>query len=143
MAALTQRGLIHSIGAIQTRQYKDKTYVSRAVVIEQPRIDQYTGEKLGSNFIKLEATKDDICKSLDGFSVGNKVDVEFALRGSEYDKKDGSGKDVFTHIELRSVTLVASARTAPAPAAAPIPAAPAPAPAPAPSADEYDSELGF
>lgn len=145
MAQLTQRGLIDSIGAIETRQYNDKTFVSRTLTIEQPRFDQYSGEKLGSNFIKFEATKQDICDALNNFQVGNKVDVEFILRGSKYDKKDGSGKDVFTKLEIRSISLAGNAPQQSAPqGASPIPTAqPAPAPAPQSPVSDYDPDLGF
>lgn len=153
--ALTQKGLVDSIGALETRQVNDKTYVSRALVIEQPSFDPYTGEKRNSNFIKFEATKQELCDALGNFPVGSKVEVEFIVRGSKYDKKDGSGKDVFTRLELRAITLAsvstgaqAPAGASPIPAAAPVPAAsPAPAPAPAAPAGapagDYDPDLGF
>lgn len=150
MAQLTQRGLIDTIGAVETRQYKEKTFVSRALIIEQPRYDQYSGEKLGSNYIKFEATKQETCDALNNFQVGNKVDIEFIVRGSKYAKKDGSGDDVFTHLEIREIALAsgspASAGQAPAgvsaiPTAAP--AAPAQPAAPAGANDDYDADLGF
>lgn len=128
--ALTQRGIVYKVGATETRQYKDKTFVSRVLVIEQPSYDPYTGEKRNSNFIKLEATKEDTCKALDNFTAGTKVDVEFIVRGTKYDKKDGSGEDVFTHIELRSIALAGAA-----PAGG--------AQAPAGDSSDYDDSLGF
>ena len=159
MAQLTQRGLVYSVGPTESRQYQDKTFVSRVLILEQPRFDNYTGEKLGSNFIKFEATREETCNLLNNFPAGSKVEVEFIVRGTKYNKKDGSGEDVFTHLEVRNVTLAsgASAQAAPAgasplpaaqpapiPAARPAPApAAAPAPAPAGAADDYDSELGF
>lgn len=147
MAQLIQRGLVDFVGATESRQYKDKTFVTRVLIIEQPRFDQYTGEKLGSNFIKFEATKEETCKALDNFPKGSKVDVEFVARGSKFAKKDGSGDDVFVHLEVRNVTLAGATAAAATPAGAqPLPAA-APAPAPAvaaqPDPGEYDSELGF
>lgn len=151
--ALTTKGLVDSIGAVETRQYKDKTFVSRTIIIEQPSYDPYTGEKRSSNYIKFEATKQETCDSLNNFPVGTKVEVEFIVRGSKYAKKDGSGDDVFTHLELRNITLASASTQAQAPAgASPIPAAsPAPAPAPvaaAPAASQapagdFDPDLGF
>ena len=150
--ALTQRGIVYKVGAIETRQYKDKTFVSRVLIIEQPSYDPYTGEKRNSNFIKLEATKDDTCKALDNFTVGTKVDVEFIVRGTKYDKKDGSGEDVFTHIELRSIAVASGAPAGaqapaganPLPQAAPAaPAAPVAPAAPAGDQSDYDDSLGF
>ena len=151
MAQLIQRGLIDFIGATESRLYKDKTYLTRILIIEQPSFDQYTGEKKNSNYIKFEATREETCKSLDSFQVGNKVDVEFVVRGSKYAKKDGTGDDVFTHLELRSINVVAAKDSQAAPAGAkPLPAAaPAPAPAAAPvpqgaqEQKDYDDELGF
>lgn len=158
--ALTQKGLVDSIGAVETRQYNEKTYVSRSLVIEQPSFDSYTGEKRNSNYIKLEATKQELCDALNNFPVGTKVEVEFIVRGGKYEKKDERGKktgvfDVFNRLELRAIAL-ASASTGvqapaganPIPTAAPIPAAsPAPAqataaPASAPAGD-FDPDLGF
>jgi len=157
--AITQRGLVYMVGQTETRQYNDKTYVSRVLIIEQPSYDPYTGEKRNSNYIKLEATREETCKALDNFPVGTKVDFEFIVRGSLYDKKDGSGKDVFTHVELRSIALASAApaggaQAAPAgastlaqvaaPAAPSAPAAPAPqTPAPAGAQSDYDDSLGF
>lgn len=153
MAQLTQKGLVDFVGKTETRQYKDKTFVSRVIVLEQPRFDAYTGEKLGSNYIKFEATREETCTSLDNFPVGSKVEVEFIVRGSKYAKKDGTGDDVFTRLELRSIALAgasgaasapANSGASPIPAASPVPAASAPAPAQAgPTQDDYDPDLGF
>lgn len=149
MAQLTQKGLVDFVGKTETRQYKDKTFVSRVIVLEQPRFDAYTGEKLGSNYIKFEATREETCTILDNFPVGSKVEVEFIVRGSKYAKKDGSGDDVFTRLELRSITMAGSAPVAQAPSAGakPLPAA-APAPMQSanqtgPTQDDYDPDLGF
>lgn len=148
--ALTQKGMVYSVGATESRQYKDKTFVSRALVIEQPSYDPYTGEKRSSNFIKLEATRDDTCKVLDSFPVGTVVEVEFIVRGSKYAKKDGSGEDVFTRLELKGISRAGGAPVQQQTAnASPIPTAkPAPAPEPSPVPDEqgagdYDADLGF
>lgn len=155
--AITQRGLVYMVGQTETRQYNDKTYVSRVLIVEQPSYDPYTGEKRNSNFIKFEATREETCKALDNFPVGSKVDIEFIVRGTLYDKKDGSGKDVFTHVELRSISLASAApaggaQAAPAgastlaqvaaPAAPSAPAAPA-APAEQAAPSDYDEGLGF
>lgn len=152
MAQLTQKGLVDFVGATESRQYKDKTYVSRVLIIEQPRFDAYTGEKLGSNYIKFEATREETCSALDKYPVGTKVEVEFIIRGSKYAKKDGSGDDVFTHLEMKDITRInaGAGSSAPAAGANPLPAA-APAPAPAPAAQpaapasggDYDPDLGF
>lgn len=150
MAQLTQKGLVDFVGKTETRQYKDKTFVSRVIVLEQPRFDAYTGEKLGSNYIKFEATREETCTSLDNFPVGSKVEVEFIVRGSKYAKKDGSGEDVFTRLELKGISRDGSAPVQQQTAtASPIPTAkPAPAPEPSPvpderGADDYDADLGF
>ena len=159
--ALTQKGLVDFVGATEARQYKEKTYYTRILFLEQPSYDQYTGEKRNSNYIKFEATREEICKSLDNFPVGTKVDVEFIIRGTKFSKKDNSGEDVFTHLEIRNITLAgsnpegqapANSGANPIPTASPLPtptSAPAPAPAPAAPAssgaanDDYDPDLGF
>lgn len=143
--ALTQRGLVFSVGATESRQYKDKTFVSRSLVLEQPSFDQYTGEKRNTNYIKFEATKAETCEALDKFTVGSKVEVEFIVRGSKYAKKDGSGEDVFTRLELRDISFVGNATpSAPAGATPLPPAAPAAPAAPdVPAQSDYDTELGF
>ena len=147
MAQLTQKGLVDFVGATESRQFKDKTFISRVIIIEQPRFDNYTGDKLSSNYLKLEATRDDICAKLDNFPVGTKVEVEFRIRGSKYAKKDGSGNDVFVHLELRdivpagtSVQPSSDAISSPAVISAP---AQASAPAPIPDGGDFDAELGF
>lgn len=149
--ALTQLGLVYKVGPIESRQYKDKTFVSRSLIIKQPRFDSFTGEEQTPNYIKFEATREETCKSLDNFPEGTKVEVEFIARGSLYEKKDNTGEDVFTRLEVRNVILASNrpaAGAAPADAS-PLPAAPAQAPA-APAApskeeagDDYDPDLGF
>ncbi len=143
--ALTQKGLVYSVGTTETRQFKEKTFVSRALILEQQIFDQYTGEKRNSNYIKLEATRPETCASLDNYQVGGKVEVEFIVRGSKYAKKDGSGEDVFTRLELRNISLVSGAApSAPAGAAPLPPAAPAAPSAYAATAQgDYDADLGF
>lgn len=152
MAQLTQRGLVYFVGATESRQYKDKTFVSRVLILEQPRFDNYTGEKLNSNYIKFEATREETCKMLDNFPKGSKVEVEFVVRGTIYQKKDSTGEDVFVHLEVRNIALasgapasgLAPAGASPLPSAQPTaaPAAPAAAAAPADNG-EYDPDLGF
>ncbi len=159
--ALTQKGVVYSIGPTESKQYRDKTYYSRVLILEQPRFDSFTGEKLSSNYIKFEAAREDTCKTLDNFHVGNTVEVEFLAKGAKYSKKDNSGEDVFMHLEIRTIALASSGTqpvqsgAAPIPTAAPVQAAPAPAPqpvaqAPAPAAAQpaanpnaYDPDLGF
>lgn len=149
MAALTQRGLVYKVGRTESRQYKDKTFYSRELILEQPSFDQYTGEKRNSNYISFEATKEDICKALDNYPAGSKVEIEFICRGSLFQKKDNGGEGVFVHLEIRNIAPMGATRSAEAPAGAqPLPAAqPAPAPAAAPTANggngDYDPELGF
>lgn len=146
--ALTQRGIVYKVGNTESRQYKDKTFVSRELILEQPRFDNFTGEKLSSNYISFEATKEDLCKALDNFPQGSKVEVEFICRGSLFQKKDNGGEGVFVHLEIRNIAPMGTthnSQAAPA-GAQPIPSAqPAPAAAPAatPAGDDYDSELGF
>lgn len=149
--ALTQKGLVYSVGITETRQYKEKTFVSRALILEQPIFDQYTGEKRNSNYIKFEATRPETCASLDNYPVGGKIEVEFIVRGSKYAKKDGSGEDVFTRLELRNITFVGSAAPSapagatPLPPVAPAPPAASAAPAAfaAPEQSDFDPDLGF
>lgn len=146
--ALTQRGIVYKVGNTESRQYKDKTFVSRELILEQPRFDNFTGEKLSSNYISFEATKEDTCKALDNFPQGSKVEVEFICRGSLFQKKDNSGEGVFVHLEIRNIApMGATQNSQAAPAGAqPLPSAqpaPAAAPAEAPASDDYDSELGF
>ena len=146
--ALTQRGIVYKVGNTESRQYKDKTFVSRELILEQPRFDNFTGEKLGSNYISFEATKEDICKALDNYPAGSKVEIEFVCRGSLFQKKDNGGEGVFVHLEIRNIapmgamqnSQAAPAGAQPLPSAQPAPAA---APAEAPAGDDYDSELGF
>ena len=146
MANLSQRGLVYKVGQTQERQYKDKIFYSRELILEQPSYDQYTGEKRNSNYISFEATKEDVCKALDNFPEGSKVEVEFICRGSLYQKKDNSGEGVFVHLEIRNIApMGATQSTAPA-GAQPLPSAqptPAPAAAPANAAGDYDPDLGF
>ena len=149
MAQLIQRGLVDYVGPTESRQYKEKTFVSRVLFIEQPRFDQYSGEKLGSNYIKFEATREEICSALDNFPVGSKVDVEFVARGTKYAKKDGSGDDVFLHLEIKNISPAGAAPAAPAGGAKPlsvassIPAAAPAAPQAANPGGDYDPDLGF
>lgn len=157
--ALTQRGIVYKLGKTQTRDYKDRTFYTREIIIEQPSYDPFTGERRNSNFIKFEATREETCDRLSSFPEGTKVEIEFICRGSLYKRKDGSGEDVFTHLEVRDIALASGAPAgsaprgagaipapAPTPASTPAPATAtdaAPAPAPAWTADDFDPDLGF
>ena len=144
MAALSQRGIVYKVGKTEERQYKDKTFYSRELILEQPRFDNFTGEKLGSNYIPFEATKEDACKALDNFSEGSKVEIEFVCRGSIFQKKDGTGEGVFVHLEIRNISPMGATRSTEAPAGAqPLPSAKSSPAAPAGGNGDYDPDLGF
>ncbi len=51
---------------------------------------------------------------LDSLAIGQTVTVHFNLRGTSYEKKDGSGKAWFTNLALWKIDHAAQAAAAPA-----------------------------
>ena len=85
----TITGVIKSIGKTEAMTTKKGTeFRKRDAVIEFDRDTQYPQCR------KVQFTQDR-CDILDGYKVADEVTVYVNLGGREYDKKDGSGKEVF------------------------------------------------
>ncbi len=52
--------------------------------------------------IKMQVTQDR-CEVFDKLNVGDEVTVHFNIRGKQYQKKDGTGHDYFTTLEVWKV----------------------------------------
>ncbi len=73
------RGKIHNISEIQqvTERFRKREFVLE--LAENPRYPQY---------VQFQLTGDR-CENLDGFEVGNEVELEFSLRGREWTSPKG------------------------------------------------------
>jgi hypothetical protein len=144
--ALTIRGRVFRIEAPTTNESNGKSYTRRGLILDCTTYDQFTGEPR-SNFPRVEFSGDKGVAMLDALSVGQIVEVSFALNGVMY-TKEGEEKN-FTSVRGFKVSAVDNQRpTAPAsdpfaPSPTPDPFAPAPAQAPSPStagqADDPDN----
>ena len=140
--ALTIRGRVFKIEDPVTNESNGKTYTRIGLILDCTTFDQLTGEPR-SNFPRVEFNGDKGVEMLSGLSVGQIVEVSFALYGVMYEK-DGEKKN-FTSIRGYKVTPVETQQQTPlASGPAPDPFAPAPAqtpaPAPRPAAQAEESD---
>lgn len=86
--ANTVTGRILSIGQT-VNVSKQKEFLKRELVLDCSRYDEFTGEKR-ENYVTLSFTQKR-CEELDGFALGELVEVSFILSGRRYEK-DGQTK---------------------------------------------------
>lgn len=99
--AFKTKGVIRHIGDV-TEKGK---YRFCEIVLEQPRFDTFTGEKLPSNFIVLEMSNNKMEEILEKFNEGNIVEVEFVASGVEYVNKAGEVR-YFTKLRVWDMTMI-------------------------------------
>lgn len=85
------KGRVYNVGPIETRDYGDKTYYSRELVIDATRFDPYTGGAGKASFPQFTVNGEERCRELDLLSKGEKINITFFLDGVKYDK-DGQEK---------------------------------------------------
>lgn len=97
-------GKILLIGQIKSTASKDgsKTFLSRELVLDTTRIDQYTGQRGYETFAAFEF-QGDKCQILDGFMVGMIVTVSFDVRSMKYNDKETGEQKFFTRVVGYSV----------------------------------------
>lgn len=98
-------------------------FTKRTLTLDCSRYDQYTGQQY-ENFPQFEFSGQKV-SALDGFNVGDLVEVSFALSGRKYIGKDGTERN-FTSVVGYKVEHCQNGQQPAAPQAA----APAPASAP-------------
>ena len=137
----TVTGVIKSIGqTVNVSKQSGKEFLKRDLVLDISRYDPQNGEKRESYF-QLSFTQKH-CADLDGFAVGERVEVSFAVSGREWNGK------VINDIAGFKIERVGgqnqNAAQAPQAAApvAPPPVAPASAPAQQ-AAPQQESDLPF
>lgn len=86
-------GRVHRITPEQTITGKSgKTFTKRTIVLDVPRYDSRTGEKIFDNYPSVEFSGE-LMKRLDGFKEGDAVVVSFDINGREFkDEKTGEVK---------------------------------------------------
>lgn len=77
-------GKVLSIGK-KVNVSKTNEFLKREIVLDCSRYDRYTGEKR-ENYAKFSFTQKN-CEKLDGFKVGDLVEVSFVLNGRKWDKE--------------------------------------------------------
>lgn len=91
--ANTITGRIHRITPEQTITGKSgKTFTKRTIVLDVPRYDSRTGEKIFDNYPSVEFSGE-LMKTLDAFKEGDAVVVSFDINGREFkDEQTGEVK---------------------------------------------------
>ena len=82
--ANTQVGRILSIGQTVNVSKKEKAFLKRELILDASRYDEYTGEK-HENYITFSFTQKR-CEELNGYQVGELVEVSFIINGRPYEK---------------------------------------------------------
>lgn len=91
------RGTVHVVGQVQTF---GRGFRKRTVVLTQDD-GQYT------NYVPIDFVRDD-CESVDTMAVGDEVEVEFELRGRQWQKSPNDEVKYFMNAEGRSWKKIAS-----------------------------------
>lgn len=91
--ANTITGRVHRITPEQTITGKSgKTFTKRTIVLDVPRYDSRTGEKIFDNYPSVEFSGE-LMKRLDAFKEGDAVVVSFDINGREFkDEQTGEVK---------------------------------------------------
>ena len=99
-------GKIIIISKIKSTASKDgsKTFLSRELVLDTTRIDQYTGQRGYESFAAFEF-QGDKCRILDGYMVGMIVTVSFDVRSMKYSDKETGEEKFFTRVVGFAVEL--------------------------------------
>lgn len=77
-------GKILSIGQTVNVSKKENEFLKRELILDVSRYDEMTGEKR-ENYVALQFTQKR-CDELNGFNVGDRVEVSFILNGRRYEK---------------------------------------------------------
>jgi len=85
--------LVGSVMMIKNTEQITDTFKKREVILKIDPESQYPQE------VKLQTTQDKT-KLLDDVRVGDIISVSFNLQGKGYEKKDGSGRDAITNLNI-------------------------------------------
>lgn len=112
-------GRVHRITPEQTITGKSgKTFTKRTIVLDVPRYDSRTGEKIFDNYPSVEFSGE-LMKRLDGFKEGDAVVVSFDINGREFKDEQTGEVKYFNSIRGYKVErygdVEAKAQQAPAP----------------------------
>ena len=117
--ANTITGRVHRITPEQTITGKSgKTFTKRTIVLDVPRYDSRTGEKIFDNYPSVEFSGE-LMKRLDAFKEGDAVVVSFDINGREFKDEQTGEVKYFNSIRGYKVErygdVEAKAQQAPAP----------------------------
>lgn len=99
----TITGKIYKIYPTEEREYNGKTFYERSVVIDNTKIDQYTGEQQRPNFPLLSFGNKDKCIVLDSFKIGEIVTISFEVSGIKYNDKSTGEEKFFNKIRAYKI----------------------------------------
>ena len=128
----TMVGVIKAVGqTVNVSKQAGKEYLKRELVLDCSRYDPNDGTKL-ENYVVFEFVQKH-CDDLNGFNIGERVEVKFFISGREWQDK------IIHSITGYGIERIASAAVPPAPQApAPAPQAPAPQAPAAPAAQQQE-----
>lgn len=101
--ANTITGKIYKICPTEAKNIKDKTYYERNIVVDNTRLDPYTGESQYPNFPMLSFSGEDKCNDLDNFKVGEVVVVSFEVSGVKYSDKTTGEEKIFNKVKAYKI----------------------------------------
>lgn len=101
--ALKMIGKVLSIGATQVINSKNggQPFSKREIILDATRFDGLTGERGYDNFPMFEFSGEK-CSELDGFKIGDIVEISFELQGSFYKDKDNVERN-FTRVRAYKI----------------------------------------
>lgn len=101
--ANTITGKIYKIYPTEEREYNGKTFYERNIVIDNTKIDQYTGERQWANFPLLTFSSKDKCNELDSYKNGDVVTISFEILGIKYNDKSTGEEKFFNKVRAYKI----------------------------------------
>ena len=78
---------VYNVGATQSIPSQSvEPYRKRTLILDASRLNPYTGEKSGDNFVSIEFAGKRV-DELDKLATGDLVDVQFVVNGRKYTDK--------------------------------------------------------
>lgn len=99
------RARVYKLEPIIKKEYGDKTFYERDLVVDATRFDPYTGDVGRPNFPVFRINGEDRCREYSVLRKGDLVDVEYYINGVKYEGDNGEEK-FFTYNAAYKVTII-------------------------------------
>ena len=107
-------GRIYRISPTETKDFNNRTFFERTLILDATRRDQYTGEETFPNFPQFSISGEERCAEISSLKEGDIVTVTFDLRGAKYVDRNSGEEKVYTRALAYKIEPYARKQEAPA-----------------------------